>query len=93
MHLEQPGEAGHVVRGLRRERALTRKEFAYAVGLSVAYIRNIEAGDRVLRVSMAIAWSHKLGCEPAPLVQAAAQDQLTAAGVTLVVRVMEGIDG
>lgn len=86
-HLERPGDAERAICELRRELCISRKEFAWRVGFSVAYVRNIEAGTKPLRVSMAIAWAHALQCDPAPLVRAAVQDQLAAAGEALAVTV------
>ena len=66
-------------------RGWTRKELAYAAGLKPSQLSNIERGRRCLRVSIAIAWSHLLSCDPAPLVRAVLQDQVSAAGGRFVV--------
>lgn len=85
------GAVGRVLESLRQERALTRKEFAYATGLTVTHVGHYEYRRRVLRLTMAIAWAHVFECDVVPLVQAALQDELAAKGVPLVVKVEEKV--
>lgn len=83
------GEVGRVIRAARSKRGIERKVLAAEVHMQPHSVSRIELGTRTLAVSMAIAWAHVLGCAPAVLVQAALQDQVSAAGSALVVVVME----
>ncbi len=81
------GAVSRVVSEARRARDLPRKALAVDAGQRYEHACKIERGRRALTVSMALVWANILGCEPRALVLAVLQDQVTAAGVTLVVRV------
>ncbi len=66
---------------------MAQKALAYGANVDPGALCRIEAGTHALRVTMAIAWAHLLGVQPAEFVRAVLQDELTAAGVTLVVSV------
>ena len=65
----EPGEAfGKILRGRRKERALSQEKLALDAGLERVYISMLERGQRQPTFQTMIKLATSLGCAPSELV-------------------------
>jgi transcriptional regulator with XRE-family HTH domain len=90
-HLEKltgaPLTFGGMINATRLSEGVSLEAFARQLGVSRAYLCDVEKGRRAVSVERAAAWARKLGYLQAQYVALALQAEVTAAGLKLRVSV------
>ena len=90
-HLEEltgaPLTFGGMINATRLSEGVSLEAFARQLGVSRAYLCDVEKGRRAVSVERAAAWARKLGYLQAQYVALALQAEVTAAGLKLRVSV------
>jgi len=90
-HLEKliggPLTFGLMIESTRLAEEMTLEPFARRLGVSRAYLCDVEKGRRKVSVERAAAWARKLGYLESQYVALALQAEVTAAGLNLKVSV------
>jgi transcriptional regulator with XRE-family HTH domain len=78
---------GRVIHATRLAEGISLEAFARQLGVSRAYLCDVEKGRRAVSVERAASWARKLGYLEAQYVALALQAEVNAAGLKLRVRV------
>ena len=83
----EPLTFGRMINATRRAEEQSLETFAHRLGVSRAYLCDVEKGRRAVSVDRAAAWARKLGYLEAHYVALALQAAVNAAGLKLRVSV------
>jgi transcriptional regulator with XRE-family HTH domain len=81
----KPTTFGGLLRSVRETSDLTQDEMAAKLGVSKRKVSNVERGRDRVSIKQAAEWSKLLGYPPEFLARLAAQEQIDATGVKLLV--------